>query len=175
MFAIARVSVTLAALFAASAAAAQAGKFNSQSPYLAELEQCQAITANDARLRCLDAAVGRLLGATKQGRVNVIDERQATEVRRSLFGFSVPKLAILGAGDKQDTAEITGKVTRVSAKPDGRYHLQLEDGAVWETVERPRRGEGPNVGSEVRLRWAALGSYLMNIDGRRALRARRVS
>jgi hypothetical protein len=157
-----------------SAAAVQGAPSTAASPYVTELQRCQAVTDDAARLRCFDASVAQLLGASRAGQVSVIDQQQAREVRRSLFGFSVPKLAIFGGGDGEEAKELTAKVTRVRQSPDGRYTVQLEGGAWWETVQRPDTGEGPRIGGTVRLRKAALGSYFMNIDGNRAVRARRV-
>ena len=164
----------LIAAAAAASAAAQGGAAPASSTHVAELQRCQAIADDAARLRCFDASVGQLVQASRSGQVSVIDQQQAREVRRSLFGFSVPKLGIFGGGDAGDAKELTAKVTRVRQSPDGRYTVQLEGGAWWETVQRPDAGEGPRIGSTVRLRKAALGSYFMNIDGNRAVRARRV-
>jgi hypothetical protein len=142
------------------------------SPFSTALESCQRITDDAQRLRCLDESVARLLQAQRSGELSLIGRTQAREARRSLFGFSVPKLPFLG-GDEDESGEITAIVQAVRAAPDGRYRIRLESGAVWETVERPRQGDGPKRGSTVRIRKAALGSYLMNIDGNRAVRARR--
>jgi hypothetical protein len=117
--------------------------------------------------------VAKLLQADKAGQVSLIDQQQAREVRRSLFGFSVPKLRILGGSDSAEAKEITAKVSRVRGTAEGRFLLTLEDGAVWQTVERPKEGQRPRSGSTVRIRKAALGSYFMNIDGNRAVRASR--
>lgn len=161
----------LAAGASARAAAQTAGQ--PASPYAAALESCQRITDDTQRLRCFDESVARLLEAQRSGELSLIGRSQAREARRSLFGFSVPKLPFLGGGDEGETNELTATVQAVRSQPDGRYRIRLQDGAVWETVERPRQGQEPRRGSTVRIRKAALGSYLMNIDGNRAVRARR--
>lgn len=158
---------------AQSAAASAPATAPQSSPDVAALESCQRIVEPEGRLRCFDEAVGRLLQAQRSGDLSLISRRQAREARRSLFGFSVPKLPFLGGDEGDGAGELTATVQGVRAAPDGRYRVRLEDGAVWETVERPRQGEGPRQGSTVRIRKAALGSYLMNIDGNRAIRARR--
>lgn len=154
------------------AASAQTGA-PQPSPYATALESCQRITDDEQRLRCFDDSVARLLQAQRSGELSLVGRSQAREARRSLFGFSVPKLPFLGGGDEAGANELTATVQAVRSQPDGRYRVRLQDGAVWETVERPRQGQEPRRGSTVRIRKAALGSYLMNIDGNRAVRARR--
>lgn len=157
----------------AAAKAQQAGG-SGTSAYVTGLQQCQAITDDQARLRCFDTSVGQLVQATRAGQVTVVDQQQARAVRRSLFGFTVPRIGIFAGDDGDEAKELTAKVQRVRQGPDGRYRIELDGGAWWETVQRPEAGQGPRIGSTVRLRKAALGSYFMNIDGNRAVRARRV-
>lgn len=170
-----RQTIVLAALIAgATQQACAQDRPGPRSSHLLALEACQRMADGQQRLACLDSAVASLLLASSAGQVSLVDQQSARAVRRSLFGFSVPNLAILGNDKEGDARELTAKVRSASATGDGRFRIRLDDGALWETVERPRAGEGPRAGSVVRLRRAMLGSFFMNIDDHRAVRARRV-
>lgn len=166
------IFATMVAVLADGAAAQD--RASSPSPHLLALETCQGIADGQQRLACMDNAVAGLLGAARAGQLSLVDQQSARAVRRSLFGFSVPNLAILGNDKEGEARDLTAKVRSASATGDGRFRIRLDDGALWETVERPRAGEGPRAGSVVRLRRAMLGSFFMNIDDHRAVRARRV-
>lgn len=154
------------------AAPPQPTKVSSAS--IVALEACQKLSDGVSRLACLDRSVGELVAAARAGQVTVVDQQSARAMRRSLFGFSVPNLKILSGGDNAESQSLEAKVQSARATPNGRYRIRLTDGAIWETVERPDAGEEPRTGSVIRLRRAMLGSYFMNVDGHRAVRARRV-
>ena len=63
---------------------------------------------------------------------------------------------------------------RAYQQGDGKWSLELEDGAVWVQTESATLGRRPKDGSTVEIRKAAMGSYFINIDGQRAIRAKRV-
>ena len=50
------------------------------------------------RLACFDAAAARLDEAEKKGDIVVVDRRQAQEVRRQAFGFTLPSLTLFDRG-----------------------------------------------------------------------------
>jgi len=52
--------------------------------------------------------------------------------------------------------------------------MRLDDGAIWQTTEASPYVRGPHAGSTVVIRRGPLGSYMMRIDGQRALRAMRM-
>jgi hypothetical protein len=63
----------------------------------------------------------------------------------------------------------------VSARPgrDGKWVLTLDNGAVWRQTDTESLLREPRPGSRVVIKAAALGSYLMSVDGQRSFRARR--
>jgi hypothetical protein len=140
------------------------------------LARCRGERDDTARLRCYDVAAAALTDATARGALVVIDEEDVRKTRRSLFGFSVPKLPFF-SGDKsgnQQEDEITAKIARTSTLPGGNWQIRLEDGALWETTEASSFISPPRAGNEVLIKRAALGGYMMRIAGQRALRAKRV-
>ena len=141
---------------------------------LEALSACRAVSDPAARLACYDSAAGRLDEAEKTGEIVVVDRKQAGEVRRQAFGFAIPSLALF---DKAEDAEKLDRVesilTAARQGADGKWILKLENGAVWRQTDTESLVREPRPGSRVAIKSAALGSYLMSIDGQRSFRARR--
>jgi hypothetical protein len=172
-----KFAATIAICASVSMAGAAGAKTKpAQSPMVQALASCRAQSDDAARLRCYDKAAAALTEATAQGKLVVIDQEDVRKTRRSLFGFSLPKLPFFSGDDsaEEQQSEITAKITRSSALPNGKWQIRLEDGATWETTEVSAFIRPPRVGNEVLIKRGALGSYMMRIAGQRALRAKRV-
>lgn len=145
-----------------------------------QLIDCKAIADNSARLACYDRQVAALETAKSSGDLVVTDRATVREARRGLFGFSLPSLKIFGIGnDKQDAGndevkEIETTISAVRSFGYGQWRLTLPDGAVWEQTDTKRLVIDPKSGSKIRIRQAAMGSFMANVDGQTAIRVRRV-
>ena len=137
---------------------------------------CQSQQDDQARLRCYDQAAAALTQATQSGTIVVVDREDVRKTRRSLFGFSLPKLPFFSGDDsaKDQQDEITATVASASALGYGKYRVRIEDGAIWETTEGWPTLREPRLITTVSPRRGSLGSYLMKIDGQRGLKAKRV-
>ena len=144
------------------------------SALVGALTACKDVVADPARLACYDAAAGRLAEATAKGDLRVVDREDIRETRRSLFGFTLPKLPFFGGDDSAgDTPEQIDTVVRdVHDEGYSKFTLVMEDGAVWRTTEPLPRD--PKPGAKVHIKSAALGSYFMTVNGGRSIRAMRV-
>ncbi len=148
---------------------------------LDEVYACAQIGDEHQRLECYDHAVGRLREAQTRGDVVAVDRQQADRVNREAFGFSLPSLGNLfggvssrSRGITEDVAEISGRIAGVSQDRGGHATFTLDNGQQWEQIddENPRNARS---GGEVRIRRAAMGSFLMHVEaGGPALRVRRV-
>ncbi len=118
-------------------------------------------------------------GADKDQLV-VLDKAELQKTRRSLFGFSLPKLPFLGGSDDEkdepgeNITEIDAKIASTRSLADGRWQFVLDDESTWQTTEPSDAGSGTS-GMPIHLRKAALGSYFGKIGQRRAVRMKRVS
>lgn len=171
-------SLAVAAALAASAAVAQ--KVPQGSPFINDVTGCQAITDPAQRLACFDASVAKLKTATEQREVVVVDREQVRKTRRSLFGFSFPDLPkIFGGGDGDDEADepefkqLESTIVKVGSQGNGKWIMVLPDGAAWQYTEVNRNVE-PEAGDKILIKKAALGSFMANIDGQRAVRVQRI-
>ena len=138
------------------------------------LSACRAVSDPAARLTCYDSAAGRLDEAEKTGEIVVVDRKQAGEVRRQAFGFALPSLALFDKApgtEKLDRVESVLKAARKGA--DGKWILQLENGAVWRQTDPEGPARTPRLGMTVSVRSAAMGSYLVSVDGQAGFRAKR--
>lgn len=142
-----------------------------------KLIDCRALTDNAARLACYDSTAAALDQAEAKGDVVVVDREQVKEVRKQAFGFSLPSLNVFSRGDKaerEDTLDrITSTLTRAYRNGAGKWVMELQDGAVWVQTDTEALPRGAKTGSKVEIRQAALGSFLVNVDGQRAIRANR--
>ena len=178
-----RATLFAALIIAAPAAAADKPK---QAPpaVVQKLLDCRALTDSAARLACLDAGVAALAGAVESREVLVADKEEVKQARRSLFGLALPSFNLFGKGDDEDDdkADARGVVTEIEAvltsarqSRPGFWSFALDDGSRWVMTEGKTIPRDPRAGMKIRIRRAAVGSYLANVDGQIAVRVRRVN
>lgn len=136
---------------------------------------CRAESDNAKRLACFDRASARLAEATASKEVQVVTREDVRQTRRSLFGFTLPKLPLFSSDDSANETPDKIETTIRSARSEGygKFTLVLEDGAVWRVTEALRIP--PAAGDKIVIKKAALGSYMLKINGGRVARALRVS
>lgn len=169
-----RLAIVTAALIASPSFAADKDKPTDLAPppvFQAVLD-CKAVTDPAARLACYDQAVAAMDAARAKQDLVVTDRATVRETKRGLFGLTLPKLKIFGGGD-DEVSEITSKVTAIRMANDGFPIFTIEDGARWKQTDG--RNTFPKVGSTIRIRTAALGSFMANIDGQTAVRVTRLA
>lgn len=152
-----------------AAAQAQAG-----SDRLTPLLDCRRIEDKLARVDCYDAVTDRLAAAQTAGDLVVVDRGKVTELRRQLFGFAAPAMgALFGAADHDRVESIETTLDRAVQQVDGKWRFHLGDGSQWGQVDfDPVRFQN-RPGQAVRVRRAALGSYMLTTGNSRAVRVQR--
>lgn len=164
----------LATLALAGAAVAAEPRAEARTAVFQNLIDCKGKTEAAERLACYDAAVANLDVAEKKGDIVVVDRDQARAARKQAFGFSMPSLAMFERGEKpEDLDRVTSNVVRAYQGGDRRWTVELEGGAVWAQNDSEILARAPKAGSKAEIRKASMG-YFMNLDGQRAVRARRV-
>ena len=167
-----------AVLVLAAPALAVAQTPAADSPRAAQFDAvvaCRTIADGGQRLACFDAAAAQLAEAEKSGDIVVVSRAQAQAARRQAFGFSLPSLAIFDRGASPEELErLSVKARTAYQVAGGKWAVELEDGAVWQQTDNERLARAPRQGSRVEIRRAAMGGFFMNLDGQRAVRARRV-
>jgi len=176
---ISRRPTVLIALIASGVSSAAVGQDSVQArpERLTALMACRSQTDPTQRLACFDAAAASLDQAERQGEVIVVDRQQVTEARRQLFGFDLPSMpSLFERGERAPALNaVETTLTRATPVGNGLWVFTLGDGSVWRQVnmEATRFSERP--GQPVRVRRAAVGSYLLTIGSGRAVRVRRVN
>jgi hypothetical protein len=174
-----RHCLTLCAMGGLAVAAQAAEMPRGRPEVFKKLLDCRAITEAAQRLACYDGQVAALESAEAKQDVVVVDRKQIREARKSLFGLTLPKIDLFGGSDddskpqEEGFSEIETTVSRASLRGDGKWFLVLADGAKWVQTERKTMVRDPKAGSTIKIRRAALGSYMANIDGQNAIRVRR--
>jgi len=151
-----------------------------ENAYIAALRACQTKTDAAERLACYDAAVAKVVAASSEGELRVVDRAAVRDTRRKLFGFALPDLGIFGGRrDKEDPAQAeefeTLQTTIAGVRSDkGTYIITTAEGAQWQLDEMPARLMSPKTGQSLEIRAGSLSSYFLRIDGQKGVKGRRV-
>lgn len=168
------VGLVLAGVGALSAGVAWAQKPPSRAAIIDRLMDCRKVTDDAGRLACYDQAAGALEQAEAKGDVVIVDREQARQVRRQAFGFSMPSLSLFEKGETQEDLEnVAGVLDSARQNTAGKWVIKLQDGAVWVQVDANELHRTPKAGAQVKIRQAAMGSFMMSIDGGGGFRVRR--
>jgi len=131
---------------------------------------CTAVTGTAERLACFDAAVAALKQAQKNGDVAITTKVQAREAERQAFGLAAKPAPV--AVETPDT--LTLAVTSITKAANGDPLYTMENGQVWRQTD----GQAPVIGGKApgtaQIRKAALGSFMLKLGGRTAVRVTRV-
>lgn len=142
----------------------------------AALVECRKIGEAAARLACFDARSAELEAAAQRRELVVVDSKQMRDTRRTLFGLTLPRLAILGGDDEAaQVKSVEGVVSAARLDADSRWIVTLKDGATWRQIDSNVLGLEPRGGSKVVVRRAALGSFMMSVDKQPGIRVHRVN
>ena len=143
-------------------------------PDFARMVACQKITDSAQRLACYDREVTTVASANARGDLVVVDRQQIREAKRSLFGLTLPNLTMLGdSGNDVTTLDTT--IKSVSYAADTKPIYTLAEGGRWQQLEFKTFIMDPAPGMKVHIKRAALGSYMMNVEGQIAVRVQRVN
>lgn len=162
---------------AALAGAAVAKDPPKTSPLVGALQSCRAMADPTQRLACYDKEAGALLDATQKGDVAVVDKSEVRKARKSLFGFSMPKIPFFSGDDTADVVSDTleSTVKQASGIGYGKYRITIAEGdAVWETTESYGTMRDPRAGDKIVIKRGPLGSYLLRIGSNRGVKGKRV-
>ncbi|WP_411292083.1 hypothetical protein [Sphingorhabdus sp.] len=166
--------LTYVVLIAALCAPAYAAEVNRPKVY-SDIVACRALTDSAARLKCFDAAAMALETATENRQVVILDQSEVRKTKRSLFGFSLPKIPFFGESDEEqeeEFKEIEGELANVQALPYGKYQFTVKDAGTWQTTQ----GISSILrnGKKFKIKRAALGSFMLVMNNT-GIRVKRVN
>lgn len=150
------------------------------------MRECAKIETLEARAACYDntIATDRLISRRDAEPVQSQPTPQPAPPRAMAAaaptGFGAETLPAPRAprpGDDQTDSEgrYSGRIARAEKMSDGIYRLTLADGAQWQFQDAvPFSYDPPRDGSQISLRRASLGSFLMDYRDQRPVRIRRV-
>lgn len=167
-----RLMLTACLLFLAAPAFAQ------EKP-LAKVYACSDIKDGAQRLACFDAAVAGLKADEAKGDVAVVSRGQIREAEVKSFGLpnaSVTSSVAAAAGKPAKPEETPDKVKMavksISAASDGKIFFSMENGQVWRQTD----GDHVDLGNPpwiAEVRKGALGSFMLSVNGKHAVRVKR--
>lgn len=172
-----RIGLTLGLMIFGAAlpagAAAQDSGETSAERQLSDLKQCRTIEEPSARLACFDREVGAVIAATEQGTLQVVDKQEVEQTKRSLFGFTLPKLRMFG-DDDQELTVLETTITRVRQTERDSWVFTTEEGSEWRINDAPMRFRAPKEGQAVVFKKASLGTYFIRVNGQIGVKGRRI-
>jgi len=142
---------------------------------LSPLLECRKIEDRLARVDCYDSVADRMAAAQTAGELVVVERSKVTELKRQLFGFAAPAMGALfgGGGEDERVDAIESTLSHAVQQVDGKWRFHLGDGSEWAQVDfDPVRFQN-RPGQPVRIRRAALGSYVLTTGNSRAVRVQR--
>jgi len=170
------IMLSFAVLAAVAAPAAAQPPEQERPAALTRLVECRAVQAEAERLACYDREVAAFEAAEQSRELVVMDRQQVRRTRRTLFGLVLPNLDLFGddnEDEEEGVSELETTLRSAAEDPNGKWILVLEDGARWRQIDSRTLSRDPRGGQTIRIRRAAMGSYLANIDGQIAIRVRR--
>ena len=150
-----------------------ATRAGTSSQLVSAVQNCQQIREDAARLACYDRNVSALAAASARGDVTVVDRTQMREVRRSLFGFSVPRLPFFSSSKDRDVREepreLIAKLATFHDLGNGFFRFTLDEPrSTWEIDRsignyrakdrRKSHNQAWDAGQLFRRDWRALGT-----------------
>lgn len=188
------IAAAFAALAGGSAVLAQTAA--PASP-LDPLYACAGITDPTERLACFDRTVAELRGREARQDVVAMDRQQVEQVQRESFGFNLPSLPNLFGGRAQTPEQAASRQEREARRAEerareealnvqtmtvtqvrvsgGRTTLTMDNQQVWQFVDAGEITPSRRAPFAVTIRRAALGSYLLSVEGsNRGYRVRRI-
>ena len=154
---------------------------SSETTPLAPLYACAAKTDPMERLNCYDSAVGAIKAKEAAREIVTIDAPKVQQMRREAFGFNLPSLPKLGLPkldrDKAANSDIERQTMQLEriGRSGGVSTFVMTNGQVWANLENVEIDLPRNPPFNATIRTAALGSFILSIDGRnRGYRVRRI-
>lgn len=147
------------------------------------LYTCQSVAGASERLACFDETVAALKTREKAGEIQTVDVAAIESIEKEAFGFSLPSLPSLlrsqasDAAERESVSEITSAVKSARIQGvTGKAIIVLENGQTWEQTDTSKvNAFALRKAKEARVRKAALGSYMLSLDGASAFRVKRMS
>ena len=147
------------------------------------LAHCRSLANTRAKAACYDAITDSLEKPVVGAAPAAVSDRAPAPGAAALtapaqFGYSPEHLANLAAR-KAGAPPVVARQTKVIAEAHldgaGRWLFKFEDGSVWAQTDTTELGVTPRPGMEASIERASLGSFLMTLKGRGAIRVARRS
>ena len=153
------------AICAAPAPAAMAGPAaTSPNPY----DRCSEMADADQRLACFDAV--------QKARGRAPAPQAVQRKHRKKFGLQAPRFSPKPSARGRSRAsqdEVAVELAKVGRAHDGMIWFVTTDGAIWRQTEPTTVAIAPSPGDHLKIRRAAVGSYLCDMSRWQSVRCER--
>lgn len=143
------------------------------APAMQRLLDCRSLAETSTRLACYDAAAESLRLAEQTGEIVVVERQRVLETNRALFGFTLPDVSSLLGGERSQLDEVETTLERASYVAGAGWTFYLADGSTWRQIDTTSLQFRAIAGLPVKIRRAAMGSYMLKVANNPAVRAKR--
>jgi hypothetical protein len=142
-----------------------------------DLLACKGISDEALRLACFDTASASFETAREKREVVMLDRTAIRKTKRSLFGFTLPKLPFFDGDDDDEKDEpLSEIVTTIESARDiglGKWQFTLAEGGTWQSTEA--FGGFLKEGLSIKIKRGIAGGYMMQIGKGPLTRVKRVN
>lgn len=142
---------------------------------LAILRECARIADMPARVACYDRNIG--VDVAQGTAANGAGSPSTDAAKPTGFGANQLRRPATARAARPDSAatSVTATVTAATQRTPGVWLLTLDDGSQWEFVDAvPQSFDPPRTGQAATISAAAMGSYIVRLQGQQGVRIRRV-
>lgn len=168
------LSAAAIASFLGSSASAQQNDNVRTADAIETLFACLEIKDNDKRLACYDKEVRSFSAAEDKGDIIVAERKDVEKARRDVFGLSVSENPIFGKAEDEGINSIETTIQSARQLRSGKWLIVLEEGGSWSQTDLKPLRRSPKAGQTVIIERGILGSFVAQIDGRRAFKVKRL-
>lgn len=124
-------------------------------------------------MECLETQARLIKAQLGSGELVPVYRSEIAEARRGLFGIERLRMPGFLGSEEQTLDEIETQIVSASRQNNGRWTFALGDGSQWDQIDASNPYFNSRAGAPVRIRRAALGSYLMTVGNSSAMRVSR--
>ena len=161
------MSKSLKIMLLAALVTAPAGLQAQDKKDIRSLKSCRGIADNAARLACYDQFTDGI------GRDVVTENANRPYDPVKDFGASRAMMKQEDIGE-QEPEFIEAKIVSAELTGYSKWTLTLDSGAVWTQIDSVDLPVSPKAGATVKIKQAALGSYMANVGKGRGFKVKRV-
>ena len=148
---------------------------SAQSTLLSGLYACEGLSGEAAQLSCFKAETAKLRAGEGSGAVLTAPRDPAAAPQAAVQNSAEPEFAPLAKDKPKGAKSQTVAIRSTSTNGNGYVRFTLENGEVWQQIEKARVRLGKGDSDALTIKRKSLGSFMGTVNDKRpSFRVRRV-